>query len=286
MELAWAATQSWFIDHGWRIVVIILVASIIRSFGMIFVSRIITRSIKNSERFETERDRKLREATLISLIGSVVRIIAWLVVGMLILRELNVLQALTPLLAGAGIVSLIVGFSTQTFIKDFVSGIFIVSENQYRVGDVVEIGGGVGVGSVEGTVTGISMRTTTIRDNDGAIHVIPNGGIMRAANKTLDSAKINIEVDLPIDTDVDAFEKAVNVLGQTMSGEDLWHSRIIESPHFHGVQKFDTENITIEVRAKTIPAEQWHVSSELKKRLAKMISKNNNFQSKPKKSKK
>ncbi len=263
-----------------------LIASLVRRFGMIFVSRIINRSIKNSERFETNRDRELREATLVSLIGSVLRIITWSVVAMLILHELNVLQALTPLLAGAGIVSLIVGFGTQTFIRDFVSGIFIVSENQYRVGDVVEIGGGIGIGSVEGTVTNISMRTTTIRDNDGAIHVIPNGGIMRAANKTLHSAKINIEVNLPIEARVDDFEAAVNQLGQAMSTEGRWHDRILESPHFHGVQKFTDEKITVEVRAKTIPAEQWHVSSELQKRLAHLMYTHDFFAQKPKKTKK
>lgn len=286
MEVALKATQSWFLDHGWKIVLIMLAASLMRRFGMIFVSRIINRSIKNSERFETNRDRKLRADTLVSLIGSILRIITWFIVAALILHELNILKALTPLLAGAGIASLIIGFGTQTFIKDFVSGIFIVSENQYRVGDVVEIGGGVGVGSVEGTVTNISMRTTTIRDNDGAIHVIPNGGIMRAANKTLDSAKINIEIELPLNAQVDRFETAINALGQNMSAETKWHDRIIESPHFHGVQKFTKEHITVEVRAKTVPAEQWHVSSELKKRLAALMFKEDFFAEKTKKAKK
>jgi small-conductance mechanosensitive channel len=119
-----------------------------------------------------------------------------LVLSSNVLRELNALQALAPFLAGAGIVSVIIGLGAQTFIRDFVSGLFIVGENQYRVGDVVEIGGGIGIGTIEGTVTRISTRTTTLRDADGALHVIPNGGIMRAANKTLDSAKVNIEVTL------------------------------------------------------------------------------------------
>lgn len=280
LHAAWTATQSWLFDHGWKIILIIIAASAIRRFGMIFIARVINRSVKNSDRFETNRDRTLRANTLISLISSILKIIAWLIVGLLAASELNILKALTPLLAGAGVVSLIIGFGTQTFIKDFVSGIFIVAENQYRVGDVVEIGGGVGIGLVEGTVTRISMRTTTIRDNDGAIHVIPNGGIMRAANKTLDSAKINIEVELPIEANVEAFERAVNGLGQAMSAETTWKERILESPHYHGVQKFDEKTLTIEVRAKTVPAEQWHATSELNRRLARLVSSHKFFVSK------
>ena len=286
MEVAWAATKSWFIDHGWQITLIIFSAGLTRRFGMVFIARLITQSLKNSDHYETNRDRKLRANTLISLIGSILKIIIWLAATMLILRELGILQALTPLLAGAGIVSLVIGFGTQTFIKDFVSGVFIVSENQYRVGDVVEIGGGVGVGTVEGTVTGISMRTTTIRDIDGARHVIPNGGIMRTANRTLDSAKINIEVELPISANVDAFEKEANQLGTAMASEQLWYGKILEPPNFYGVQKFTEDKIIVEVRSKTVPAEQWAVSNELKKRLAKLAYENDFFAIKKKPSRK
>ena len=150
----------------------------------------------------------------------------WLIIILLVFRELGILKALTPLFAGAGIASIIIGLGTQAFIRDFISGLFIVAENQYRVGDVVEIGGGVGIGIVEGTITRISMRTTTIRDADGAIHVIPNGGIMRAANKTLASAKVNIQVKLPLDADIDDFERSVNDMGQALSREEKWHKKI------------------------------------------------------------
>ena len=199
MDLAWAATRSWFLDHGWVIVLIIIGGYIVREFGLMLISNVINRGITSSDRFETERDRKLRASTLISLIDSIFKIVMWLIIILLVFRELGILKALTPLFAGAGIASIIIGLGTQAFIRDFISGLFIVAENQYRVGDVVEIGGGVGIGIVEGTITRISMRTTTIRDADGAIHVIPNGGIMRAANKTLASAKVNIEVKLPLD---------------------------------------------------------------------------------------
>lgn len=286
MNSIYGVVNAWMSDHGWNILIIIVVATLVRKFSMIYISRVIARSITNSERYETKRDRKLREQTLTGLIDSMLRIATWMLVLVLVLRELGALQALAPFLAGAGIVSVIIGLGTQTFIRDFVSGLFIVGENQYRVGDVVEIGGGIGIGTIEGTVTRISTRTTTLRDVDGALHVIPNGGIMRAANKTLDSAKVNIEVTLPLGADIDAFERSVNHLGQAMTQEEIWQKRILESPHFHGVQTFDQDSILVEVRAKTVPAEQWHVSSELKKRLARLVNQENLFvvtKKKPKK---
>lgn len=272
MDLAWAATRSWFLDHGWVIVLIIIGGYIAKEFGLMLISNIINRGITSSDRFETERDRKLRASTLISLIDSIFKIVMWLIVILLVFKELGILKALTPLFAGAGIASIIIGLGTQAFIRDFISGLFIVAENQYRVGDVVEIGGGVGIGTVEGTITRISMRTTTIRDVDGAIHVIPNGGIMRAANKTLASAKINIEVKIPLDADVEDFERSVNSMGQALSHEEKWHKKVLESPHFHGVLTFDENHIITEVRAKTVPAEQWHISSEIKKRLVTIVN--------------
>jgi small conductance mechanosensitive channel len=119
-----------------------------------------------------------------------------------------------------------------------------------------------------------------LRDNDGSIHFIPNGNIARAANQTLDYAKVNIEVALPIEADLDKAEKEISALGIAMSKEDLWHHTLIQAPFYHGVQKFDKDVITIEVRAKTIPAEQWRVSSELQKRLAAMVSSNKSFEKK------
>jgi small-conductance mechanosensitive channel len=171
---------------------------------------------------------------------------------------------------------LLLGFGIQTFVKDFISGIFIVSENQYRVGDVVSVATSVG-GAVEGTVLRITLRTTVLRDGDGAIHFIPNGNISRAANRTLDYAKITIALDIPLEADLDRIEHEINDLGLAMSREKLWHQSLSQAPHYYGVQKFDKDTMTIEVRAKTIPAEQWRVSSELQKRLAKLLRNDKSF---------
>lgn len=281
-DTAWAATQSWFFDHGWKILLTIVVALLFRHFGMMFISKITTRSVEKSSRLENSRDKKLRINTLNSLFGSIISIITALIISVLILSELGVFKFLAPLFSSAVAVSLVIGFGIQTFVKDYVCGIFIVVENQYRVGDVVHIYGNSG-GDFEGTVISISLRTTEIRDNDGTIHFIPNGNIARAANQTLDYAKVNVEIELPIDADLDKAEKAVGALGLSMSKEEIWQRMLIQAPYFHSIQIIEKESIKIEVRAKTIPAEQWRVSSELQKRLARLVSDEKFFEKKTKK---
>lgn len=280
--------QTWSVDHGWKIVLILIIASVVRRFGEAFLGKFIHRSIQHSDRFENDRDRKLRADTLISLIGSIMKVITWIVIALLVLSELGVLKVLAPILAGAlavgGVLSLLLGFGIQTFVKDFISGIFIVVENQYRVGDVVSLT--ATGGDVEGTVIRITLRTTVLRDNDGAIHFVPNGNINRAANQTLDYAKVNVELTLPLEADFDKAEREIAALGLAMGQEELWQSSMVQAPYYHGVQAFDKDHVTVEVRAKTIPAEQWRVSSELQKRLAKLVSDADFFVSKKKSGKK
>ncbi|MFO0971102.1 MAG: mechanosensitive ion channel [Candidatus Saccharimonadales bacterium] len=287
LEQILASIRNWSLDHGWRIVLILFAASVVRRFGEAFLGKLIQRSIQHSERFENDRDRKLRADTLISLIGSIIKVIIWIVIALLVLSELGVLRALAPILAGAlavgGVLSLLLGFGIQTFVKDFISGIFIVVENQYRVGDVVSLT--ATGGDIEGTVIRITLRTTVLRDNDGAIHFVPNGNINRAANQTLDYAKVNIELTLPLNADFDKAEREIAALGLAMGHEDLWQGSIVQAPYYHGVQTFDKDHVTVEVRAKTIPAEQWRISSELQKRLAKLVSNEDFFTPKKKPSK-
>lgn len=272
----WNNLQAWFLDHGWRILLILVIASLARRFGMVFLRQVVNHSIDSSERFENKRDRKLRADTVLGMLDSILKVAIYVVIGLLILSELNVLKFLAPLLATAGVLSLLLGFGIQTFVKDFVSGFFIVAENQYRVGDVVSIHGSTG-SPLEGLVVRITLRTTVIRDNDGAIHFIPNGNIVHAANQTFDNAKINIELRMPIGADLLTAEKHINQLGLAMQKEAEWHRNLLQAPYFHGVQAFEEESVIVEVRAKTRPAEQWRASSELRRRLAQLLSEENFF---------
>lgn len=281
LEMVWAATNDWFWDHGKNILLIIFIASLIRRFGMIFLGRIIGRSIRHSDRFENDRDRNLRIETLKGLFSSILKVVTWFIVVLMVLAELNVLKLLMPMLATAGLASLIIGFGIQTFVKDFISGIFIVAENQYRVGDYIAATASVG-GVAEGTVVRITLRTTVLRDLDGAIHFIPNGNITRAANQTLDYAKINIFLTLPLIADLDAAEREINKLGEKIASEERWKHTFVLEPYYHGVHEFDGNGVLIEVRAKTAPAEQWTVTSEMRKRLLTLLNEKDRFETKTK----
>ncbi len=127
-ETMWEAFASWMGDHGWRILVIFFIANFIRKFGAIFVGRLIGRNVEHSGRFENQRDRTLRIDTLKGLVDSILKAFTWFAVVLLVLSELNVLSFIAPLLAGAGILSLLVGFGMQTFVKDVISGVLVVAE--------------------------------------------------------------------------------------------------------------------------------------------------------------
>lgn len=273
MELSrvWHIFESWFVGHGWKLLIIAIVASLVRRFGMLVIQQIIHRSIDNSGRIESKRDKKLRANTIIGLINSVFKVMTFIIIGLLVLSELNVLRVVMPLLAGAGVVSLLFGFGIQTFVKDFISGIFIVAENQYRVGDVVLLTTSVG-GEVEGMVTQVSLRTTVLRDNDGAIHFVPNGNVARAANLTLDYAKVSIKIQVPIESNLTKLEEEVNTIGASMKQDHDLTKKLIEPPHLHGVTQVSPEGATIEIRAKTTPAAQWQISNELHRQLAGLMA--------------
>lgn len=277
--------QQWMLDHGWRIALILLITMIIRRFGVELLSRLVDHSAEASGRFETERDRKLRVDTVKGILRSGVNVVTGAAAGILILSELGVFAYFAPLFSSAVVVSLVLSFGVQTFVKDYASGLFIVTENQYRVGDVVHLYLSSG-GDFEGTVLKVMLRTTVIRDSDGAVHFVPNGNIARTANQTLDFAKVNIELSLPLAADFKKAEKAINDLGLAMSKEELWQPLLIQAPYYHGVQKLEAENAIIEVRAKTLPAEQWRVSSEIQQQLASLLSSHDYFETKKRSSKK
>lgn len=271
--------------HGVEILLTIVAAILLRHFGMMVIRRIVRHSIDSSEHLESKRDRKLRSDTIIGIIDSVFKFVIWIMIVVTIGIELGLAKYLQLLLGSAVAISLLVGFGIQTFIKDLVSGFFIVAENQYRVGDVVSLTTTVG-GDVEGLVTRITLRTTILRDNDGAIHVVPNGNIARCANRTLDYAKVNIELSLPLDCDFSALETAVNKLGIGMQKDEKWRKKLVQAPYYHGVQSLTSEEAVVEIRTKTIPAAQWKVSSELRKQLAELLHANTFFAGKKKSSKK
>ncbi len=250
-----------FLSHGFDIVLIICLVYISRKFSQMIITRIVRKAL-SSHRYKTARDERLREETLVSTITAGVHVFIWIMGGMLILSELGI--NIAPLIAGAGIAGVALGFGAQSMVKDFLAGIFIVFENQYRVGDVVEFNQ-----TISGTVSRITLRTTVLRDLDGNVHHIPNGMIGIATNKTMDYANVNLDITVSYDTDIDALEKLINKVGNELAEDEKWRKKIKDAPQFVRVSNFAESAIVVKILGKTEPVQQWSVAGELRRRLKK-----------------
>lgn len=173
-----AMFQEWFRENWAPIAIAVVIGTIINKFGPKIIEKVIRRTVRYRAHGDIgEDDSKKRQDTLIGMFSAVLKVLVWLVVGFTILRRFGI--DLTPLLAGASVLGVAVGFGAQSLIKDFLSGLFIILENQYRVGDTVNLDGS------DGRVEQITIRSTVVRDNDGSVHYIPNGSIAHTINRTI-----------------------------------------------------------------------------------------------------
>ena len=232
---------------------------------MVGVERLVRRAVR-PDKFKSEAAERQREDTLISILGAALRVLIWVIAGMLLLSAFGV--NIAPLIAGAGIAGVALGFGAQSMVKDFLAGIFIIVENQYRVGDVVEINQ-----TVSGVVEHLTLRQTVLRDLDGMVHHIPNGVIEIATNMTMEYANVNLDVGVDYSTDLDKAIEVINKVGLEMAGADEWKSKIIEPPAVLRVNEFADSAIMIKIMGKTVPMEQWAITGELRLRLKKAFDK-------------
>lgn len=252
-------------DYGFQLLAIVIGAYLIRKFSMVIVSRVVHKAIR-PDKYSSLAAEKQREDTLIAIIDAGIRFGIWLVTAMLILSALGI--DIAPLLAGAGVIGLAVGFGAQSLVKDFFAGIFIIIENQYRVGDIIQINQGVA-----GIVEEVSLRQTVLRDLDGMVHYIPNGMINIATNMTMEFANINLDIGVDYKTDIDKAKKIINQVGLELAGDEHWKSRITEPPAFLRINEFADSAIVIKIMGKTVPMEQWAATGELRERLKKAFDK-------------
>ncbi|NNC92518.1 MAG: mechanosensitive ion channel family protein [Acidimicrobiia bacterium] len=207
---------------------------------------------------QAERAHK-RTETLGSVLKSVASLIIYTIAGLMSLSEFEI--NLGPLVASAGIVGIAFGFGAQSLVKDFLSGIFMLIEDQFGVGDIIDAGPAAGVVEV------VSLRTTQLRDVHGTLWHIPNGEIIRVANKSQEWARVVLDIEVAYDTNI---KHAMTVIKQVADG--VWHealpnATIIEEPEIWGVEGFGASAIAIRLAVKVEPGEQWATSRELRRRL-------------------
>ena len=248
----------WIISSGPKIIGILLATVLIRKFSTIFVEKTI-RKIITSDSFLSPEAEKKREDTLIQIVGGTLNILVLLVALLMILQEVGI--AIGPVLAAAGIVGLAFGFGGQYLIRDAIAGLFIILENQYRVGDIVCLDGTCG------TVENISLRMASIRDTKGTLHHIPHGTIKKVSNLTKDYARINLKIGIGYDSDIEKVITVVDKVGKELAQDPKWKDSIIKEPKFSRINEFADSSIIIKIVGETKPVKQWEVTGELRKRL-------------------
>ena len=203
--------------------------------------------------------RRQRAETLGSVLRSIVTVTVFSVAGAMVLSELGL--DLTPVVASAGVVGLAVGFGAQNVVKDFLTGIFMLLEDQYGVGDVVD------AGPATGTVEGVGLRTTRLRDIEGTVWHIRNGEIARVGNKSQGWARVLLDVPLLLNSDVPAVRALALEVSEALWNDPDCQGKVIEQPEVWGLESMSADGLLLRVALKTAPLEQWAVARELRERL-------------------
>ena len=204
--------------------------------------------------------RRAQRADALGALGrSAIAVIVWSIAIITILGAFGV--ELAPIIASAGIIGVAVGFGAQSLVKDFLTGIFMLIEDQYGVGDIIDAGDATGV------VEGVGLRTTRIRDVTGTLWHVPNGQIARVGNMSQEWARALLDVGVSYDTDLDAASDLIKQVADTLAEEEDWTDKFLADPEIWGVQELGDSSISIRLVIKTRPGEQWGVSRELNRRL-------------------
>lgn len=247
---------------GVRIAAIVLAGAIGVHFLRKGIGRLETLLIKAGEAKEpVPGTTRKRIATLTGLLQTMALALIWAVVVILSLEQLGL--DIRPILAGAGLLGLAVGFGAQNLVRDLISGFFIILENQVGVGDVAVVNG------TGGLVESITFRTITLRDLAGVVHVFPNGTITSLSNMTKGWSAYVIDVGVAYKEDTDRVVAVMQQVAETLREDPDFASKILEPIEILGVDAFDQSAVVIKARLKTRPMEQWGVGREYRRRLKK-----------------
>jgi moderate conductance mechanosensitive channel len=272
-----ARVADWLATVPLRILIIFLIAWV--------VNRLVRKSIGSFVANMTDDDRQearsrlrkytpkplqstaavqpLRAASRAQTIGLVLKstasIVIYSIAVITALAEVGI--NLAPLIAGAGIVGVALGFGAQSLVKDFLSGLFMLAEDQYGVGDVIDVGEAVG------TVEVVNLRTTKLRGVDGTVWHVPNGEIHRVGNMSQQWARALLDVEVAYSTDLGKAEAVVKEVADELWREDTWRTDVLEEPEIWGIQTLGASGIAIRLVVKTQPGRQWAVSRELNRRI-------------------
>jgi|SRR5271165_425181 len=206
-----------------------------------------------------EMELEKRAKTISGLARKVLVVLVWSIAWLMILKEMNF--DVRPLLAGAGVVGVAIGFGAQNIVKDILGGLFIMLENQIRVNDVAIINGKGGL------VEEINLRTTVLRSEDGAVNIFPNGSIQSLANLTREFSYYVFTLGISYQNDTDRAVAILNEIGEALAAEDPYRAAILAPLEIWGVDQLSNSAVVIKARFKTLPSQQWTVGREMNRRI-------------------
>lgn len=253
------SSEPWInVSYGaLRILIILLLAvTIVKVVG-----KIVDRLFKNKQRGPIKISER-RENTLKKLIKNTVSYVVYFIAGVMVLGVFHI--DVGPLLAGAGVVGLAIGFGAQNLVRDIISGFFIIFEDQFSVGDYVRISG------VEGTVEEIGLRTTKILSWTGEVNILPNGSITQVTNYSLHNGLAVVDINIPYESDYEDAETIINEVAETLPKK---YEFIVGTPEIIGVQNLDVSHFVIRVIAETLPGSQWAGERQIRKEMQDQLYK-------------
>ncbi|WP_371524942.1 mechanosensitive ion channel family protein [Streptomyces sp. NBC_01283] len=282
------AAPGWLRDHvdtligvPLRIVLIVVGAMIVKRLAKKAITRVVQRILEPSEeqseprrtgrgpavlhrdRSRAKERREQRARTVGSVLSSIVTVVVAAVALAMVLDQIGI--ALGPLLASAGVVGLAIGFGAQNLVADYLSGMLIMLEDQYGVGDSVDLGEAIG------EVEHVGLRLTQIRDLNGGLWHIRNGEILRVRNDSQEWARAVLDVSVAYESNLDTVYGALEQAGHDMRQDPRFAAVLLEDPAVWGVQSLDADGVVVRVAVKTVPLKQWAVTRELRRRVKEAL---------------
>jgi small-conductance mechanosensitive channel len=254
-EEAWKAVRDWLLTSGLRIA-FILVVSLIASRSLRVLRARLEKIIAGAVPTEEQAQ---RARTLTRVIYSTALVAMAIIAGLMILRELGL--DITPLIAGASVAGVALGLGAQTLIRDVIGGFFILLEDQFAVGDSIQ------VGNIGGAVEKMTLRATFLRDLEGTLHVIPNGEIRIVSNLTKNWSRAMVDLGVAYEEDIGRVMAALGKIGHDLYQDEEFAPLLLEEPTVTGVEALGDWAVTVRIMAKTKPGKQWQVARELRRRI-------------------
>lgn len=259
----------WFIGKPLQIAIVVALAVITRSVMARLVERLTHRAItmrKSRHEHETPAEAQLEAArrtqradSISQLLRSAITVTIWSIALLMGLATLGI--NIAPILASAGVVGVALGFGAQTMVKDYLAGIFLIIEDQYGVGDLVD------VGPVVGVVESVELRVTRLRDLSGVVWYVRNGEILRVANRSQGWTMAIVDVPVSYDTDLEQVRQIIEAVAETMDNDPVFDELLLDKPEYAGVESVSGEAVVVRVTARSLPDKQIAASREIRERI-------------------